>query len=214
MIHDKLEKESISSLTITHLEILITKFTKLNHEVTIGTDANVAFKSNAGDIARLCKKCQLIDPISTKYRTKGEPNTYTRGLGQIYYFFCTRIIFKFIKKCGILPFCSIVTSDHRGLYMDDDIIQYLRNPCIDLILNHTRLLSSTHSKNVSQYKKVLIEYISSRNSNEKETEIQNKINNKGLHESDMKDINKLDITITKGALFSEKKLKKALHNSQ
>ena len=98
--------------------------------------------------------------------------------------------------------------------MDDDIIQYLRNPCIDLILNHTRLLSSTHSKNVSQYKKVLIEYISSRNSNEKETEIQNKINNKGLHESDMKDINKLDITITKGALFSEKKLKKALHNSQ
>ena len=111
MIHDKLEKESISSLTITHLEILITKFTKLNHEVTIGTDANVAFKSNAGDIARLCKKCQLIDPISTKYRTKGEPNTYTRGLGQIYYFFCTRIIYKFIKKCGILPFLSIVTFD-------------------------------------------------------------------------------------------------------
>ena len=106
MIHDKLEKESISSLTITHLEILITKFTKLNHKVIIGTDANVVFKSNAGDIARLCKKCQLIDPISTKYRTKGEPNTYARGLDQIYNLFCTRIIYKFIKNAGFFPFAQ------------------------------------------------------------------------------------------------------------
>ena len=146
ILHDTLEKESMASLTITHLEIFIIKLTKLNHEVIIGIDANEAFTSNAGDIARLCKKCQLIDPISTKHGTTGEPNTYTRGTYQIDYFFCTSIVYKFIKKCGILPFYSIISSDHRGLYTDVDITQYLRNPFVNLAKNHTRLLSSTHPK--------------------------------------------------------------------
>ena len=38
--------------------------------------------------------------------------------------------------------------------------------------------------------------------------MQHKINNKSLNELDMKDIKHLYITITKGALFSENKLKK------
>ena len=80
MLHDKLEKGSIASLTITHLEVFVTKLTKLNHEVIIGIDPNEAFTGNAGDIARLCKTCQLIDPISIKHGTKGEPNICARGL--------------------------------------------------------------------------------------------------------------------------------------
>ena len=113
ILRDTLDKESIASLTITHLETFITKLNKLNHQVIIGIDANEAFKSNAGDIARLFKKCNLIDPISTKHGTAGEPNTYARGSDRIDYFGCTSEIYKFITKCGILPFCSIMTSDHR-----------------------------------------------------------------------------------------------------
>ena len=61
---------------------------------------------------------------------------------------------------------------------------------------------------MSQYKKVLIEYISSRYTNKEAIEIRNRINNKILHESDMKDVNNLHITIIKGVLFPEKKLNK------
>ena len=98
-----------------------------------------------------------------------------------------------------------MTSDHRGLHLDIDIIQYLRNPFIDLAKNNNRLLSSTHPKKVSKYKKVLIEYISARKATDKANAIQNKINNKSVDESDMKEINNIDITITKGTLFSENK---------
>ena len=98
--------------------------------------------------------------------------------------------------------------------MDVDIAQYLLNLFIDLAKNHTRLLSSTHPKKVSQYKKVIIEYILSRNADDKAIVIQNKTNNKSLNESDMKELNNIDITITIGVSFSEKKLKKDLHNSQ
>ena len=73
ILHDTLDKESIASLKITHLDLFINKITKLNHEVIIRIDTNEALTSNAGNIARLCKKCNLIDPISTKYGTAGEP---------------------------------------------------------------------------------------------------------------------------------------------
>ena len=193
--------------------MFINKLTKLNHEVIIGIDANEAFTSNAGDIARLYKQCHIIDPISTIHGIKGEPNTYARGSDRIDYFLCTNNIYKFILKCGILPFFSIMISNHRGLYLDVDIIQYLRNPFIDLAQTQNRLLSSTHPKKVSQYKQALIEYISSRNATKKSTEIQNKINNKSLNESNMKERNNLDITITKGALFSEKNKKRLTQQS-
>ena len=71
ILRDSLDKESIASLTITHLEIFISKLTKLNHQLIIGIDANKAFKSNAGDIARLFKNYNLIDPISTNHGTAG-----------------------------------------------------------------------------------------------------------------------------------------------
>ena len=53
ILYDKLDKESIASLTITHLALFITKRTKLNHEFIIGIDVNEGFTRNAGDIARL-----------------------------------------------------------------------------------------------------------------------------------------------------------------
>ena len=213
ILRDSLDKESIASLTITHLEIFISKLTKLNYHVILVIDANEAFKSNAGDIARLFKKCNLIDTISTKHGTAGEPNIYARGSDLINYFACTSEIYKFITKCGILPFCTIMTSDYRGLYLDIDIIQYLRNPFINLAKNNNRLLSSTHPKKVSEYKEVLIKYISARKVTDKTNAIQKKINNKSLNESDMKEINNIDITFTQGALFSKNELKKDLHNS-
>ena len=83
VLRDSLDKESITSLTITRLEIFISKLTKLNYQVLIGIDANEAFKSKAGDIARLFKKCNLVGPILTKHGTAGEPNTYDRGSDRI-----------------------------------------------------------------------------------------------------------------------------------
>ena len=110
--------------------------------------------NNTGDTSRLYKQCQVINPISIKHDTRGESNICTRGSDRIDYILCTSIIYKFVIKCGILPFCSIVTSDHRGIYiyMDVDIIQYLRNPFIDLNYNHNRLLSSAHSNKCTNIK--------------------------------------------------------------
>ena len=79
ILQDTLEKESITSLTIPYLEVLINKLTKLDREVIIEIDANEAFRSNAGDIARLCKECHFFDKISTMHGTTGEPNIYARG---------------------------------------------------------------------------------------------------------------------------------------
>ena len=55
MVHEKLEKVNIPSLTVTYIITFINKLTKLKHELIIIIDANEDFTSSASDIARLCK---------------------------------------------------------------------------------------------------------------------------------------------------------------
>ena len=71
-----------------------------------------------------------------------------------------------------------MTSDHRGLYLDIYIIQYLRNPFIDLVKNNNILLSSTHPNKMSKYKEVLIKYILARKVTDKVNAIKKKTTTK------------------------------------
>lgn len=131
MIRDKLDtKEIIPSLIISHLITFIKNITKLKHEIIFEIDDNEAFTSNSGYIAILWKKCNIMDPISTNHGTTVEPNKNDHGSQCIDYIFCFSEIYRFITKCGILHFCSIVTSCHRGLFIDANITQYLRNSFI------------------------------------------------------------------------------------
>ena len=98
MIHDKLEKENIPSLTISHLVTFINKHTTLQHEIIIGNDVNEAFTSNAGDTARLCKQCNIIDSISTNHGTMGEPNIHARGPNRINFIFVQEISTSLLLK--------------------------------------------------------------------------------------------------------------------
>ena len=91
--------------------------------------------------------------------------------------------------------------------MDVDITQYLRNPLIDLDKNYFRLLSSIHPKKCFNIRRLSSNTFHLEMKTKKKSQYK-KNNNKSLHELDMKDINNLDITITKGALFSENILKK------
>ena len=122
MSHDKLEKqENIQLLTILYLMKLINQLNELKDDIILGIDANEAFTSNSGDITKLYKQCKFINPISTKHDTIGEPNTYERGYQRIDYIFYSSHIYIFITKYGFLPFCSIVTYEHRDTFIDVDI---------------------------------------------------------------------------------------------
>ena len=119
----------------------------------IGIDENETFISTKEDNTRLCSKYNLIDPIATHYGNENEPNTYILGSKQIDFIFCSKEIPKFTTACGMTPLGHILSSDHRSLFIDINVTQYLSNIFIDAVNNNSRLLQSNHPKKVKQYKK-------------------------------------------------------------
>ena len=128
------------------------------HEIIIGIDANEPFASSRGYVARLYSKCKLIDTIAQHHGITNKPNIFIRGSQGIDFLFCSKTISSFITSYGIPSFEYISSSDHRSIFIDINIVQYLRNPFIDTNTNKLRLLQSNHPSKVRQYKDELISY--------------------------------------------------------
>ena len=116
-------------------------------------DANETANFKNSTIINLCRICKLCDPIAIKNGTELEPNTYSRGSGRIDFILCSKALLPFISNAGILPFGTIAFSDHRGLFIDINLHQFLRNPNTDLVTNYLRTLISSHPKRVLKYQK-------------------------------------------------------------
>ena len=139
--------------TITDLQVFINSQRNNRTETILSMDANETANCKNSTIIKLCRICKLCDPIAMKHGTELEPNTYFRGSGKIDFNLCSKALLPFISNAIILPFGTIAFSDHRGLFIDMNLHQFLRNPNTDLVTNHLRTLISSHPKRVLKYKK-------------------------------------------------------------
>ena len=104
--------------TIDDLIIEIKKKQKSKHEIIITMDGNEEFTSSKGGIAKLCRECKIYDVFSQRFKNNKLPNTHIKGLKRIDYILCSFNISKSINSSGMTAFGELVTSDHRGLYID------------------------------------------------------------------------------------------------
>ena len=102
----------------------------------------------------------LTDPIFNKHDSHLEPNSYKRGSSRIDYAFCTPHIEKFIIRCGINPFDLFISSDYRALYLDINILSYLKDSSTTHPTPESRLLISTNPRAANQYTKALCNFSS------------------------------------------------------
>ena len=142
-----------------------------------------------------------------------EPNTYSRGSRRIDFILCSRVLLTFISSAGILPFGTIAFSDHRGVFIDINFRQFLRNLNTDLVTNSPCTLISSHSKRVLQYKKALKIYLKYRKIQTKIEQLNKLMEDKQLTEDNMIDITNIDKTVSIGMLVSENILIKIMNNS-
>ena len=98
-------------------------------------------------------------PISNKYKTCIEPNTYKRGSQRTYYIVCTNRLTLFVRHCDILLSDLITTSNHRELFINIDLYLFLKDPLHQLITNIDRLLRINNPKCVHKYKINLMKHI-------------------------------------------------------
>ena len=52
---------------------------KYNHEIIVTMDGNESFVNAKGGIAKLCKACQLYDPLTYRHDLPNNISTYKRG---------------------------------------------------------------------------------------------------------------------------------------
>ena len=140
---------------IDDLIILIMKLQADNHEVVLNIDTNASFDSGKGGVAKLISMTKLIDPIACTHGSKNSPNTHQRGTKRIDFIVISLKLYKYQRACGITQFNQISPSDHRGSFIDVDLIAYLQNKFQNIIDVSSRLLQSNDIKRVTKYKQLL-----------------------------------------------------------
>ena len=141
MLEEKGEQEiAIRAKMIDDLILLITKLQAENHEVVLNIDANKSFDSGKGGVAKLISLTKLVDPIVCTHGSTNIPNTHQRGTKRIDFIFISHKLYKYLRACGITPFNYVSPSDHRGSFIDVDLISFLQNKFQDTIDASSRLL--------------------------------------------------------------------------
>ena len=72
----------------------------------------------------------MIDPIPVHHGCATELNTHKRSSDRIDFALCTRLINAFITKYGINPFDQISQFDHRGIYLDIQVKEFLQDDIV------------------------------------------------------------------------------------
>ena len=81
-------------------------------------DGNISILRAKGGIARLCKSCQLYDPLTHRHDLPTNISTYIRGTKQTDYILCSINVLTILIQCGITVFGELTTTDHRGFHLD------------------------------------------------------------------------------------------------
>ena len=201
------ESEDVRNTMIEDLIKTINSIQSTNDQVLLLIDAHESFNSSEKGISSLVEHTRMIDPIANKHGTSDEPNTHKSGSKRIDYIFCINGLTKFIRLCGILPFDFITISDHRGLYIDIDLVLFLKCPLHQFITNNESLLRTNNPKCVTKYKTYIMEHMQQHDLFNKGQIIQNKINDHTISQLDIKKLNDIDASITLCCLNADQSLK-------
>ena len=107
-------KEHPRDAAITDIIIAINKKRNNNHNIVLAIDSNVPFFNSSGGIARICRECQLFDPLDHKHGNSCDSKSFLRGSDRIDFLLCSFAILTTIIRCGMTGFNEVTTSDHCG----------------------------------------------------------------------------------------------------
>jgi hypothetical protein len=107
------------------LKMRIETLTNNKNEVIIMLDANDSLQNQQSFFTTWVRSLQLIDIHLFHHGTEEEPASYVRGSLRIDYILATKLINNYVTQCGMLPFHELCLSDHRPLYANIDLSNYL-----------------------------------------------------------------------------------------
>ena len=134
----------------TDLDKLLSKLISQNNMIILAGDFNASVGNEPHGLDRIVTKFNLCDTIQYLHGPYSCAS-YSRGSKCIDYIFCSHSFLPAIKRGAILPFNSVISSDHRPIFLDIDVNQTFQSPLSSLVQPSQRSLTSTNLKKCNQY---------------------------------------------------------------
>ena len=107
------------------LDAFLTPLQAAGDELLVMGDLNEQLGDSTSGMNAVVAKFGLIDSTSYHHGIEGEVATYSRSSNRLDYILCTHAIAPSIWRCGVLPFNFVISSDHRSVFIDVDIDEFL-----------------------------------------------------------------------------------------
>ena len=190
---------------ISDLIVEIKKWSKEGAHVILGGDFNENLGETIDGLARLVSECKLTDVHAHFHGIKNEPATYVRGTKRVDYIFVSETVLPFVRFCGIESFFSTVHSDHRGSFLDLDLVGLLGGESAKLVPTALRGVSGS-SPHSEKYVLALYKYLLQHNVMNRGEKVFTAIEHASIPISTslIIAINRIDKDITRAMLYAEK----------
>jgi hypothetical protein len=107
------------------LDAFLTPLQAAGDELLVMGDLNEQLGDSTSGMNAVVAKFGLVDSTSYYHGVEGEVATCNRSSNRLDYILCTHAIAPSIWRCGVLPFNFVISSDHRSVFIDVDIDEFL-----------------------------------------------------------------------------------------
>ena len=109
----------------TDLVAFLTPLQTAGDEIILMGDLNEQLGDNTSGMTAVVAKLGLVDSTAYHHGLDGAVSTYSRSNNRLDYILCSHELAPSIWRCGVLPFNFVISSDHRGVFIDVDIAAFL-----------------------------------------------------------------------------------------
>ena len=148
---------------VTDIIIAINKKWNEGHHIVLVMDGNEPLINASGGIAKICRNCQLFDPLDHTHGNTCDSKSFLRDLDRIDFILCSMDILITILRCGMTGFNDITTSDHCGFFLDLSRDVILKGKTATIPSPFEIQLQSKSPKSVRKYKHYLKQQITKYN---------------------------------------------------
>ena len=177
-------------------------------QILLVGDFNENMLGTKGDTIRMMSEIGLVNVLETNLSAPAGTRSYCRGSTIIDGVWATPYVQQKIISFGLAPFDFLYTSDHRGLFIDIDILDILDARDVHVQLPAYRRLKCTIPKRVQSYCENVRAKWANHKIKEKIDELENMsqyLNDKNIYNAFIKFLNKYDDEIGGILTSSERK---------
>jgi hypothetical protein len=143
----------------TDLDLFLAPYHPAGSEILLLGDFNEALGASTNCLDAIINKYNLIDLMPYHHGIEGEIETYYRGNKHLDYAFGTQLLNESILRIGFTPYNFVITSDHRGLFIDLHANSFLGGDPNQLMSHALRGIKSSDPKKCRAYVSAVTKYL-------------------------------------------------------